>query len=238
MNFKNWFRLQEMPMQINKVGDWDYDPTNVQGSNYTWNTQSLKMLGNQRAIDKIVRRLESVPHDFNVYLIKGEKSPNTFGGQRVPLQQAESFYKRYEIDPQQAPIMPDKINVFFVGWNDEPPTAWMMVHRFAHAASFGFIDEMEQATKVHIQAPEMSGLQLMVFQGSLTMASARNHRVNNLNEGFREVLTQYIMTNKVTLKKPPGKWANYIQDIPAYQEKLTQICKNVMDESKQYIHIM
>lgn len=134
-------------MAINRVGDWDAAASQAQGlddkrsrTNMNWDRTSVRTFASPKATEKFVKRYERVPHDFVVYLVQnpgqGTGNATTYG-----QKEANRFYKDYNIDPQQAPIIPGKINVFFTQWDQDQPTPWMLAHRMGHAL-YGVSHEM------------------------------------------------------------------------------------------------
>lgn len=226
-------------MQLNLVGDgWNDLPQQAKLGNPMGNydSASTRMLASDKAQAKIVRRLENVPHDFNVYLLQGAKQmTGTYHKNMM-----KSLYPQMGITPQQAPIIDNKINMFITSWQQEPPTAWMIVHRFAHANT-------QMATEVS-NALTQFGKQMTRIQsdyglvsGFGTMKSAMTNQLGAGDEPSHEVITQHIMTGKVTFNPARKMWANNQRDqltLEQLSTHLNQLIANFMRQATNSVYIV
>lgn len=228
--------LNEMPMSLTKVGDW-----NEQDSTGNWDERSLKVFGSEKAVNKITRIADRVLYNFNVYLVRlnSESALNKIGytpaGTCIPLGSADYFYKSLGITRDQAPIYSDRINLFLVAWQDEPPTAWMILHRFAHTSSNLFMYPAYEAVKRYIKAPGRD--QLRALESVLTMRSARSHRLNNMDEALREAMAQYLMNGSVQLQSDDNQFSRFV-DADNLEASLNKIFKDASEEFYKHIYIM
>ncbi len=234
MEFSEWL-FQEMPITMKRVGDWqnvDNDP------NGRWDQRAIKTFTSPKGLEKIQRVFEQSLYNFNVYMVR--RQPNQSYPRdvyRVPINRAQQFYHNINVAPEEAPLDPNKVNLFLVAWQDDPPSAWMIAHRFAHTANTDYLEPAREAANQFIGAASGSSEQLLALQSVLTMRSARNGKVATVDEGLREVFAQYIMTGRVTLQ-PRNQWSRYVKDLEGLQAALTAACKAIMDEVAQYIHVM
>lgn len=224
MNFREFF---EMPMALNTVG--------TLGPSF--DDRSRKMWANPKAQNKIVRRMEKVPHDFNVYFIEAPENKRYTSS--YPLSMANSFYQRYGISPEQAPIVPGKINCFVPGWQLDPPTAWMIVHRFAHA----YPDLSDKVSNVLENAAQVLSIgtphQLLLFFGTMKSATSRN--LGGADEPIHEVIAQNIMQGRNTFHVPEG-WENdpqgTQQKLDYLAAELDKVIKPAMEEAKNHFFVL
>jgi hypothetical protein len=233
-SFSEWLTLQEMPMTLTKVGDW----AKPHEGKERWDSRSHRVFNSGSALSKIQRIMDRSLHNFNVYAIRSPNSNHTFSpdGSNLPISMANSLYSQLGISPKEAPIDPNKINVFLVSWRDEPPTGWMILHRFAHMSSNLYSWDANEALKRNIKASTGGPQQIMAFQSVLTMRSARNGQVNNIEEGIREAFAQYLLTGKVTLESR-GQYSSIV-NIPQLQNDLNDIFRQTMDQIHKYIYVM
>lgn len=232
----------EMPIAMKKIGDrWQQKPEDVDQLPYNrWDMKSMRALGSQKGQEKITRLFQNVPHDFNVYLVNNQGTdslPFDNDGQRLEMNYANVIYKRLGITPQEAPILPNKINVFFVSWDQEPPTAWMIAHRFSHAIkgdfgpTQGFIPQAAQIFSKYTNTQDEQVLAATMGR-IFTMRSARLGGIQSPSEGFREMLTQYIMTGQVTFQPDPQ-----IPNLAQMQDEINQLCSTTMQDAHNFIHV-
>jgi len=262
MKFKQWL-LQEMPLSINMVGDWKGAKKRVQAGDlektsaerYTipknlitsqperhpvgginrWPASTIGLLTNPVAKDKIVKRFQNVPEDFVANMVitplVHQRNPLVTDQKEVSENQLRSSL---QITPEEAPVYPDKINLFFVR-NDGGDTmdlgAWTIAHRFGHMLDsqdykantksalremydhfekkiFSILEESYAYKTSRYAEPGNAAALSYLFLANelLTMKSARDKRIKSDNDIAGELTAQYIMQRKIKLNnKLPDK---------------------------------
>ena len=263
MKFKQWL-LQEMPLSINMVGDWEGAKKRVKAGDlektsagrYTppknlinyrdtsptpeaerhpvgginrWPDSTIGLLTNPVAKDKIVKRFQSVPEDFVANMVitplVHQRNPLVTDQKEVSEKQLRSSL---QITPEEAPVYPDKINLFFVR-NDGDDLidlgVWTIAHRFGHMLDSALeADQAKSALREmydHFEKKILSILEksyahkarssaelsyLFLANELLTMKSARDKRIKSDNDIAGELTAQYIMQRKIKLNnKLPDK---------------------------------
>lgn len=234
MNFKQF--LSEMPMQLNLIGNnWNNNPQQPKLGNF--DAASSKMLTSDKAKAKIVKRMQNVPHDFNVYFIQ---SPERVMTTKVPIAVMKYMYPQMGITPEQAPIVQGKINMFVTSWELDPPTSWMIVHRFAHADS-ELTQNVEQAiikTGRRLSKSLQDDYQVVWSFG--TMKSATTGKIGAAHEPSHEVIAQYIMTGKVTFDPSRRAWASQrdAQMLQQLSTQLDQIIGTHMQQAANFVYFL
>jgi len=237
MRFKQY--LVEMPMQLNLVGNnWSNLTQQVKYGNNAGNfdNASAKMLASDKAKAKIVRRMQNVPYDFNVYFVQTKNKASTT---KVNKPMMQYMYPQLGITPEEAPIVDGKINIFVTSWQLDPPTSWMIIHRFAHS-------DAEFATQIQ-QLLATAGKQLSrpqddygIVSGFGTMKSAVNNNLGAADEPSHEIITQYIMTGKVTFDVGRKMWANQRDNavLKQLEMQLNQTIKTHMQDATNYVYFV
>lgn len=236
--------LNEMAMDLTKVGDWenDYQEFDPNSDTDRWDDQSRKTFRSDKAVTKIKRIADKTLYHFNVYLVRLNENHKlnriaySPGGVSYPINMIDKFYEAVGISQDKAPVYNDKINLFLVAWQDEPPTAWMILHRFAHTASNLFMYDCYQALKKHIRAPEGSANQLKALESVLTMRSARMGKLNQMDEALREAMVQYLMSGQVTLEARTE--FSKLVDVRGLQNSINQIFNSAAAQFYNYVYIM
>jgi len=229
MNFKEWLNFKEMPMSLNLVGDNWSQPKG-------FDDRSTKMINSDKAKNKIVRRLKNIPYDFNVYFVQ---TKNRISTTKIPKSRMDYYYNQMGITPQQAPIVNNKINMFITSWELDPPTAWMIIHRFAHSNSELSDDVVDLLTNT---GKQMSRRQTDydIVSGFGTMKSALNHNLGAAYEPAHEIITQFIMTNKITFDPSRKTWAtqNDANILKQLSSQLEQNIKTHLQKATNYIYFL
>lgn len=236
ITFSEWLNLHEMPMKMNLVGNmgnsWD------QNNQYNFDDRSSKMLNSDKAKEKIVRRMQNVPYDFNVYFVQLEDKQK-LSTTRVPKKMMPYYYESMEIKPEQAPIIDGKINMFAGSWENDPPTAWMIVHRFAHAnggLSGNVYELLNNAGK------QMSRKQndYDLVSGFGTMKSALNSDLGGADEPCHEVITQFIMSKKIVFNSRRKNWATQNDDniLKQLAIQLEQLIKTHLENATNFVYFI
>lgn len=235
ITFSEWLNLHEMPMKMNLVGNmgnsWD------QNNPHRFDDRSSKMLNSDKAKEKIVRRMQNVPYDFNVYFIqmKDQKLPTTKIGKKM----MQPYYEYMGIKPEQAPIIGGKINMFAGSWESDPPTAWMIVHRFAHA-------DVELSGKVYKLLID-AGKQMSrpqndhgIVSGFGTMKSARNSDLGAGDEACHEIITQFIMSKRIVFDSSRKVWATQSDDniLKQLAIQLEQLIKTHLENATNFVYFI
>jgi hypothetical protein len=233
MNFKQF--LSEMPMQMNLVGNnWQTTPDQPTVGNF--DVASSKMISSDKARAKIVRRMHRVPHDFNVYFVQ---TKNKIPASKVPIRIMSHMYEEMGISPEEAPIIPGKINMFVTSWELDPPTSWMIVHRFAHAdGELTNLVQREIVATGKKMSRRLDDYGLVLNFG--TMKSAVTGQIGGADEPSHEVITQHIMTGKVTFDPKRKSWANQ-RDAELLQQleiQLDQIIQQHMQQAANFVYFL
>jgi hypothetical protein len=226
--------LNEMPMSLNLVGDdWsqpkDYD------------RKSTMMLNSDKAKNKIVRRLENVPYDFNVYFVQTKERMHTT---MVGKESIDDYYQKMGISPEQAPIVDGKINMFVTKWDlanadVTSPTAWMIIHRFAHANMELANNVAELLTQAGKQLSQKQNDYTLVL-GLGTMKSALSGRLGGSDEPAHEIITQYIMNKKINFDPKRKAWVNQndVQILKQLSNELEQTIGNYLKEATNRVYFI
>jgi len=236
--FKTFFK--EMPMALNAPMGWGNLPQGKSGVQLGFDDKSHKMFSNEKARNKIVKRMSNVPHDFNVYIVPTKQRVHS---NYYPVNFKDYIYKQLDITEDQAPIIPDKINCFITSWELEPPTTWMIMHRFAHAHGemmFAVREILQNGgTELGLNRNGYAAFNLVQRYG--TMKSARNGDLGAGDEAVHEVIAQYLMQGKVKFQRQSYDEFNPTRGF----DVLTKIEQNVnatiakyMEEAKKYIYVL
>lgn len=252
MEFSKWLILNEMPASIKKVGNWQspYSDEEDRRANSSddagnWDRKSYTSFTNRpKAVKKMYRILQGTLQDFAIYFYRNPDRVNFSGrdGRMIDGSEINQMYESLGISPEEAPIVPGKINVFLLKWNAEPPSAWMVMHRFAHAASPLYMARMHYFIDDQIERdPSGRMTRYDVLKNALTMRSARHGNIENNSRGhdemMREIFTQYIISHKVRLKKN-SSFENFIKDIGGLEKGLNQICQEAFQGAEKYVFVM
>lgn len=236
ITFSEWLNLHEMPMKMNLVGNmgnsWD------KNQQYRFDDRSHKMLNSDKAKEKIVRRMQNVPYDFNVYFIQLENEQRLITA-KIHKKMMHYEYESMGITPEQAPIIDGKINMFAGSWESDPPSAWMIVHRFAHADN----ELTSYVYKLLIDAgKQMSRKQsdYDIVSGFGTMKSARNSDLGGAEEPCHEVITQFIMSKRIVFDSRRKMWATQEDDnvLKQLSTKLEQVIKKHLENATNFVYLI
>lgn len=195
-SFAEWLALQEMPIDMKFVGNWE--DALQKGDEIGWDKPSHKLLSNPRALEKIKKTYNSIPHDFQVYFIG--KIPG-FRAEQSPIEEITP-QKLEKLKLSKLAINPNKINILLTQSDRHPMTGWIIAHRFAHLLEpyvRKYKDVWEKIfnsvlTDVYnVEPNERPSWALSNALG--TMRSARNNQLQP-EEFISEMVTQYIMTKK------------------------------------------
>jgi hypothetical protein len=257
MNFKQWLEMRqwlEMSMSINKVGDWQSAQQFAKQAGQKrdeldgWDRSSIRTFSNSKANKKMVKRFENVPHDFNVYLVIGKDIDPTRTYASL-ASQPDDIYNALGITPEQAPIVPNKINIFFSNWSQDPPSPWMIAHRFAHSfhGNYGITQVLSDlASKAdgdyektptgwdRFLVPSSHGTIRTVVMAIGTMKSARDGHINLNEEAVHELVAQYILQGKVVFLKNSGDYLNSL--IQQCETKINAILAKAMKEATKIVY--
>lgn len=259
MLFKKWL-FSEMPMQFRTHGDWDAaEKTRKQTGQgtYHYSAKDIGIFSNPAARNKIIRKFENVPYDFNVWLVLTSR-PNYVNNHPYAYRfdDIDWIIKQTGIDIRKIPPIPGKINIYITEWQDDNPSAWMIAHRFAHMGSarlgLGWLStHWNEASQDFMkianikEAPQFD--KYIMATMLLTMKSAREGKLNSGDEPLHEMMAQYIMTGSVKLKfNASREYARKykIVDSPQIQSfvkeleaKTNQILKVIMEDAKKYVYI-
>jgi len=230
--------LQEMPMSLNFAGNnWNDLEQNAKAGQATgrFDASSTRMLHSDKAKAKIIRRFEDVPYNFNVYFVNSKRGCTSA---KIDKSQMELYYPQMGITPNEAPIIDGKINVFICSWENDPPTAWMIAHRFGHAnneLTQSLYKIMHQYGK-NIQGIRSGYPEFDIVSRYGTMKSATTGKLGANDEPLYEIIAQFIMTGKVTFKTSPNS------TIDSQIKNIESICnitiENVMKDARQYVYFL
>lgn len=267
MKFKQWL-LQEMPLSINMVGDWegakkrvkagDLEKTSAErytipknlitsqperhpvGGINRWPASTIGLLTNPVAKDKIVKRFQSVPEDFVANMVITPLAHQFTGVTDQKEVSEKQLRSSLQITPEEAPVYPDKINLFFVrndGGDLMDLGAWTIAHRFGHMLdSQDYSANTKSALRKmydHFEKKIFSILEesyahktsrhelsyLFLANELLTMKSARDKRIKSDNDIAGELTAQYIMQRRIKLNnklpdKIPVQTNNWMEKVP------------------------
>jgi hypothetical protein len=196
------------------------------------------MLNSDKAKDKIVRQMQNVPYDFNVYFVKTNESHYTT---KLNKRSMPDAYEFMGIKPEQAPIIENKINMFVTSWGSDPPTAWMIIHRFAHSNSelTSYVNKIlsEYGRKIN---NKWSYPDYEIVNSFGTMRSARTGQLSSGDESSHEIITQYIMTRKITFDIKRKKWATteHAELLKELEVKLQNIIGEYLKNATNYVYFL
>lgn len=120
------------------IGDFDVIgrpiKTDKPGS---FDKQDRKLLSNPKAIEKIKRKWEKTPYNFNMYLLNVPQLNKSNFRERGVIERNSEFSQLFEkFAGMKLPEDPGSITILFngnSGADKVPLTAWTMAHRFGHA---------------------------------------------------------------------------------------------------------
>lgn len=225
------------------------DMKDVPGLN-RWPSTSIKLLTSPKGRNKIVKKFKNVPEDFSVNLVI---DPRVEPHKRLDQSYVqitdkgivgEDFIRNtLLISKEEAPIYPDKINIFFMrndGNDSMDMNAWTIAHRFGHITDYWeagsqsnrkigpyheFKNSLETAFKRLLD--ECYGVEYRPFDEipSLynalgTMKSARDNRIGSMGDFISELLSQYIFQRKIKLGPMPQKLLSKKGEVIATAKKL------------------
>jgi len=230
--------LQEMPMSLNFAGNnWNDLEQNAKAGQATgrFDAASTRMLYSNKAKAKIVKRLENVPYDFNVYFVKTKRG---ISNTKIDKSQMNSYYNQMGITPDEAPIIDGKINMFICSWENDPPTSWMIVHRFAHSNN-----ELTQSLYkiIHQHGKNMHGIRSQYPEFDIiskygTMKSATTGRLGANDEPIHEIIAQFIMNGKVTFKTSPNSIID--SQLKNIESMINVTIKSGLENAEQYVYFL
>ena len=129
--FKEYFYLNEMPITgFNKIGNWQGN-----SKKYGYDKSDLKLLNNEKYIEKIINKWSKTNHNFALYFVR---NPSAYKYIEIGEVSADWVKENLSIDIQPNP---EAINIIFTnnqGANKIPLTSWMIAHRASHAIFRGF----------------------------------------------------------------------------------------------------
>lgn len=209
MDFKDWL-LNEMPISnFKRIGNWD---RNAQ-KKYGFSSQDAGIIGNDKAVAKIIRRWSNTKQNFDLYLVRTQKAyKHVQRGQVSP----EFVQQDMGVDMQPNP---EAISILFTNnfaSDKMPMNSWTLGHRLGHALvrTKDFYQLAERIKReFHSVFDQIYGsaynernreLELVKFAFAVgTMKSARDRNLRNFYEFIFELLAQYINTGKIKFNPIP-----------------------------------
>lgn len=200
--------LSESPIgNFDVVGDMD-------GAGSFRHPDDRKLLTSQKAVAKIRRIFEKVPHIFDLCFIDSDYDVDdirshldAYAGIYDSVKAAESRLKT----KLPAPSSPSSTLIVFTnneGSKRVPMTAWIIAHRLGHALYEQndlqvVLDTIVMATQEFCvefsELPDCFGLDALRAIG--TMASCRNGTIVSSSEYAMECFAQYLLSGRVTMNR-------------------------------------
>ncbi len=185
------------------IGNWSNFPNKKQHQG--WDKASFNILNNN-GIEKIKNIWANTKNTFDLYFVKQSGMKNLTVG---IISQEELQKLNINISPN-----PDRITVIFVnniGADRMPMTPWTAAHRFGH--TLFSLPEFQKFRTLFIQDirtiiqqiyhlfnnRNISEKIILAIMNSIgKMRSAREKKIDRMNEFFFEIVAQYITSGKVT----------------------------------------
>lgn len=229
-NFRE-FAMNEMPIQINKVGGWgDKDRP------YGYKKDDIGIMKSERGIEKITRKWSKVKQNFNTYICRSSKC-----FKHLAVGMVDENFVRDQLglkivpnptQPDEIKIDPQSINYIVTnnrGAERVMLNYWTLAHRFGHAIDSGtnrsannsytyFVREfwadmrriIEGCYKIEIpiynnfvQNRNSRAILKKVLEKMGTMGSARKGQLREYFEFPHELLAQYIIEQRVKFNPLP-----------------------------------
>lgn len=233
--------LDEMPIANYKtVGNFD------KGSSFR-DPVDRRLLTNPKAIEKIHKQWEQTPYEFDLYMVN-DKRVNGYEFREQGEVNMDFVRNKMKLTPEEVPDpRPGTITVIFtnnVGDQRYMASGWILAHRVGHALSrqggrtggrvgnewaiftrelrLFFTEMLEQVYDIDLRnMGQMEGDKVLRHAAHQigSMKSARDANLRDWYEFAYELLAQYMITGKITLKPLPK---SLVTSYAAYGRKNTR----------------
>jgi hypothetical protein len=232
--------LDEMPIANYKtIGDFS------KGSSIR-NPVDRRLLSNPRAIEKIKRQWEKTPYTFDLYVMNDKRVNKEEFRERGEVS-LEFVREKMKLTPEEFPDPPNSaITVIFTNNSGDErymASGWILAHRVGHALARAgktqeewnyftkklrtlFNDLMLNVYGVDIgyaRRENADKILKYVAQEIGSMKSARDNKMRSWYEFAYELLAQYMLTGKITLKPLPQ---SIVIGIAPFGRKATRSVQN------------
>lgn len=230
--FKDWL-ISEMPIQINKVGNWG-----DKARPYGYKKDDIGIMKSDKGIEKITRKWSKVPQNFNTYVCR---SSQCFKHIEVGEVNADFVQNQLGLKIVDNPTKPDEIkiepeSINYIVTNNRGAERvmlnyWTLAHRFGHAVSAGGrnsrgsleyqVFEREFWEGVQQLLEGAYGMRVNIKNGIVqdrnartiikkllhaigTMGSARKEQLREYFEFPHELMAQYIIEQRIRFNPLPN----------------------------------
>jgi hypothetical protein len=215
---------------ISGIEAYGYDPETQEKTDFqkgtSFSTIDQRLLTSPKGIQKIVRAFGRTPFTFEVFFVNMIGGPD--GNQQPDNDKVDDFARLYDSGVHTEyfgiPGKPGVIRVVMIS-NLSPPeakiamTGWILAHKIGH--SLQDHKSLSRPKKFEMQIDRVKRAIFRAAHGSevgkhherytnydygqkfaknLTMKSARAGHLNNEFEMFAEIVAQYLISGKVTMK--------------------------------------